>query len=319
MTSKTAIIVDDSATAQAILKKLLLKHDFQVDTLDSGSEAIDYLSNKIPKLIFLDHIMPGQDGFQILRQLKANPKTASIPVIMYTSQTAAKYANEARALGAIAVLTKQVSDEALTHILDHIYIQEDNEPDLIVKESNNDLKTTLSEIDALNDDLQSGSSHTFRHSDIQNLQKELSTLSKNIQQKIENSSNIHQQLYQKAQEKHPLRAMVFIAIILIPTVFSISFFQKSNYQMKEIEQLKQITNKQSQQLSEASRALTDNMRYHSVKSSQEWDDMLFMLETLIATQEHGSTIKKVNVDDNKDTSPQTTSALERKTTPGSDQ
>jgi CheY-like chemotaxis protein len=89
-----------------------------VESASDGAEALQLLQNRQPDIIFLDHIMPGMDGFQVLAQLKNNPLTRAIPVVMYTSQAAPKYTDEARALGAIGVMPKQVTNELLSHMLD---------------------------------------------------------------------------------------------------------------------------------------------------------------------------------------------------------
>jgi len=106
MTVTKVLIVDDSKTAQIKLKKLLGKYEIEVDTAYSAEEAISFLSYNHPDLIFLDHHMRGMDGLVALKTIKANPKTALIPVIMYTSEQGSVYVGQARALGAIDILTK---------------------------------------------------------------------------------------------------------------------------------------------------------------------------------------------------------------------
>ena len=56
----------------------------------------------------MDHLMPGMDGFQAIQAIKGNPDTATIPVVMYTSQEGELYVSQARALGAVGVLPKTV-------------------------------------------------------------------------------------------------------------------------------------------------------------------------------------------------------------------
>jgi CheY-like chemotaxis protein len=118
MLGKSALIIDDSATARTMLKHKLDKYDVMVESAVDGFEALHLLQTHQPDVIFLDHIMPGMDGFQVLEQLKSNPVTQAIPVIMYTSQAAPKYTIEAMALGAIGVMPKQVSNSLLSQMLD---------------------------------------------------------------------------------------------------------------------------------------------------------------------------------------------------------
>lgn len=105
---RRALIVDDSRTAQIRLKKMLGSYDLEVDTALSGEDALAYLSYRTPVVIFMDHTMEGMDGFEALKIIKANPSTAMIPVIMYTAQKGDVYVGQARALGALDILSKEV-------------------------------------------------------------------------------------------------------------------------------------------------------------------------------------------------------------------
>ena len=102
------LIVDDSKTAQFRLKKMLARFDLDVDTALSAEEALGYLSYQMPSVIFMDHHMEGMDGLEALKIIKANPSTAMIPVIMYTAEQGDVYTGQARALGALDILSKEV-------------------------------------------------------------------------------------------------------------------------------------------------------------------------------------------------------------------
>lgn len=106
MPTKRALIVDDSKTAQFRLKKLLQPYQLDVDMAASAEEALGYLSYRQPEVIFMDHHMEGMDGFEALKIIKANPSTAMIPVIMYTSKTDQMYMGQAHELGAIDTISK---------------------------------------------------------------------------------------------------------------------------------------------------------------------------------------------------------------------
>lgn len=106
MPNKCALIVDDSTTAQYRLKKMLRAYDLDIDAVDSGEAALRYLANNAPDVIFMDHLMPGMDGFRALQIIKSHPETAMIPVIMYTSKSGDVYTGQARALGALDVVSK---------------------------------------------------------------------------------------------------------------------------------------------------------------------------------------------------------------------
>ena len=117
---RTALIVDDSRTALASLSRLLKERGADVDTVESGPEALDYLRSNTPGVIFLDHMMPGMDGFETLAALKANARTAVIPVVMYTSKEGDAYMGRALVLGAYGVLQKPVNSMELEKMLQRV-------------------------------------------------------------------------------------------------------------------------------------------------------------------------------------------------------
>lgn len=114
---RTALVVDDSKSARFALRRYLEGHAFRVDTADSAQQAYLALQQQRPDLIFLDHIMPGIDGFEALRQLKQDPETAAIPVIICSSNEGEAFVSEAREQGAVDVLPKPPTPELLQRVL----------------------------------------------------------------------------------------------------------------------------------------------------------------------------------------------------------
>src|SRR5690554_4900034 len=115
-----ALIIEDSSTARIILARLLERADISSKAVATAEEAFPVLQSDHFDVIFLDHMLPGMNGFQALEKLKSLPDTRDIPVFMYTSQNAGKYIEEARALGAAGVIRKQVDREQLMRTLDLI-------------------------------------------------------------------------------------------------------------------------------------------------------------------------------------------------------
>ncbi len=115
--AKRALIVDDSKSARLSLARTLEKHAIEVDTAESAEQALEYLWTHRPDAIFMDHNMPGMDGLQAVQAIKNNPRTATIPIMMYTSQEGELYLSQARALGAIGVLPKQIKSSDITKVL----------------------------------------------------------------------------------------------------------------------------------------------------------------------------------------------------------
>jgi len=110
---KRALVVDDSKSARLVLRRMLEKHDLSVDAVESAGQALDFLIHQRPDVIFMDHMMPGMNGFEAVKAIKNNPETATIPVMMYTSKGGDLYLGQARALGAVGVLPKTVAPAEL--------------------------------------------------------------------------------------------------------------------------------------------------------------------------------------------------------------
>ncbi|HVF15608.1 MAG TPA: response regulator [Steroidobacteraceae bacterium] len=117
MSAKRALIVDDSRSARVILSRMLEGYGLEIDAAESAEQALEYLKTMKPDVIFMDHLMPGMDGFQAIQAIKSNSLTSMIPVMMYTSQEGELYVSQARALGAVGVLPKTVKQTELSRIL----------------------------------------------------------------------------------------------------------------------------------------------------------------------------------------------------------
>jgi CheY-like chemotaxis protein len=125
MARKRALVVDDSKSARVILSRMLEKYDIEVDMAEAAEQAIEYLKNNRPDAIFMDHLMPGMDGLQAVQAIKGNPQTAMIPIMMYTSQEGELYVGQARALGAMGVLPKQVRPVDVSKVLYELHLLPD--------------------------------------------------------------------------------------------------------------------------------------------------------------------------------------------------
>jgi CheY-like chemotaxis protein len=124
-TGKRALIVDDSRSARVILSRMLEQHGMAVDTAESAEQALEYLHQQRPDVIFMDHLMPGMDGFQAVQVIKGDPQTATIPLMMYTSQEGELYVSQARALGAVGVLPKTVRPVDVSRVLYQLHLLPD--------------------------------------------------------------------------------------------------------------------------------------------------------------------------------------------------
>jgi two-component system cell cycle sensor histidine kinase/response regulator CckA len=81
----TVLIVDDLPINRDLMRTLLLHHGHRVLEAGDGVEALDQIADEIPDLVVSDVMMPRMDGYQLVRELRAKPETAGVPVIFATS------------------------------------------------------------------------------------------------------------------------------------------------------------------------------------------------------------------------------------------
>lgn len=104
----TILIVDDEARDRKLLEAQLKPEGYLTLSAASGEEALASVASRVPDLILLDVMMPGMDGYEVARALKANPATSNIPVIMVTARTGRSARLTGLESGAEEFLTKPV-------------------------------------------------------------------------------------------------------------------------------------------------------------------------------------------------------------------
>ncbi|MCX6137081.1 MAG: PAS domain S-box protein [Ignavibacteriales bacterium] len=110
----TVLVIDDDEVVRDILHRSLEKEGYRVELAASGSAGIDRAREIKPMAIILDVLMPSKDGWSVLRDLKADPELANIPVIMYTMVDEKKFGF---AIGAAEYLIKPVDREKIAEVL----------------------------------------------------------------------------------------------------------------------------------------------------------------------------------------------------------
>jgi two-component system cell cycle response regulator len=100
------LIVDDAPDNLSVLRKLMVEQGYQTFVANSGERALDIARRVHPDLILLDVIMPGMDGFETCRQLKANPVTQRIPVLFMSARNGQDDVVQGFELGAVDYISK---------------------------------------------------------------------------------------------------------------------------------------------------------------------------------------------------------------------
>lgn len=81
------LVVDDDVDSLKLIGLMLKRNGYEVEGANSGSQALEKANNEQPNLIILDVMMPDMDGYTVARELRANPRTQQIPIIMFTAKT----------------------------------------------------------------------------------------------------------------------------------------------------------------------------------------------------------------------------------------
>src|ERR1700744_4325305 len=107
------LVVDDILSNVKLLEAKLSAEYFEVVSAFNGLDALARIEEHAPDIVLLDVMMPGMDGFEVCRRIKANPRTAHIPVVMVTALDQPSDRVAGLGAGADDFLTKPVDDAAL--------------------------------------------------------------------------------------------------------------------------------------------------------------------------------------------------------------
>src|ERR1700760_2715723 len=107
------LVVDDILSNVKLLEAKLSAEYFEVASAFNGIDALARMEQAVPDIALLDVMMPGMDGFEVCRRIKANPRTAHVPVVMVTALDQPSDRVAGLDAGADDFLTKPVDDSAL--------------------------------------------------------------------------------------------------------------------------------------------------------------------------------------------------------------
>jgi DNA-binding response OmpR family regulator len=105
-TQKKVMVVDDEKSLAELLEVNLMFEGFQVTKAFSGVESLNKIPDEHPDIIILDVRMPGLDGFEVCRRLKASEETKNIPVVMVSAFAQEDDINKGLSVGAAAYVKK---------------------------------------------------------------------------------------------------------------------------------------------------------------------------------------------------------------------
>jgi chemosensory pili system protein ChpA (sensor histidine kinase/response regulator) len=111
------LVVDDSLTVRRVTQRLLVREGYRVVLAKDGLEALERLAEERPVVLLSDIEMPRMDGFDLLRNVRADPALAGLPVVMITSRIAQKHRDYAMELGVDHYLGKPYSEEELLSLV----------------------------------------------------------------------------------------------------------------------------------------------------------------------------------------------------------
>lgn len=112
------LVADDDMLLVSLLEHKLRQSGYDVMSVTDGKAAVDAFESFAPDLVVLDGMMPGLDGFQVLREVKKNPQWAKIPVLMLTARKQENDVVEGLSLGAADYLVKPFSPAELVARID---------------------------------------------------------------------------------------------------------------------------------------------------------------------------------------------------------
>lgn len=117
------LVVDDDEDMRDMLTEYLEFRGFRVATASRGDRAVSVAQAARPDLILMDLAMPGMDGLEATRRLKAHPSTSHIPVIVVTARCFGSEKREAAAAGCDAYVLKPVNLEQLAALLVRVMLR----------------------------------------------------------------------------------------------------------------------------------------------------------------------------------------------------
>ena len=152
LSQATILIVDDVPENLKVLRQVLEPEGYDILPAPNGEVALKVAPRAKPDLILLDIMMPGIDGFEVCRQLKADPATAEIPIIFITAQSETKSVVKGLDLGGADYIIKPFQhEEVCARVRTHLTMKQLRDG---LKAANLDLESANNQIQSTNAELE---------------------------------------------------------------------------------------------------------------------------------------------------------------------
>ena len=159
-TGGTVLVVDDTLPSLKLMARILAAEGYVVRPADSGQLALDSVATDPPDIILLDILMPGMDGFEVLRRLQEREESRDIPVIFLSAVTDMELRIKGLRLGAVDFVSKPCDPtELLARVQTHIELRllraDALRQDEQLQNANEELQAADEELQVMNEELRS--------------------------------------------------------------------------------------------------------------------------------------------------------------------
>lgn len=113
MAKKRVLVVEDSQTIISVVRYFLQLEGYEVLVAQNGAAGLELAKNRRPDVIITDYSMPGMDGMTLVKQLRAEPLTHNIAILILTSETSVEKETQALEVGADDYILKPVEPRRL--------------------------------------------------------------------------------------------------------------------------------------------------------------------------------------------------------------
>ena len=119
------LIVDDDTDLTELLRLVFESKGFGVTIAYNGEQTLEILEEELPEVVLLDLMMPGIGGLDVCRQIRSNPRTSNIPIIVLTAKADSESKRELKQAGAVDYLVKPVDTSDLIERMYEVVFQSD--------------------------------------------------------------------------------------------------------------------------------------------------------------------------------------------------